>query len=83
MPLIVVMLVLALNDIDVSFIQVLAGTLELERTTVPFMYNLDDVVEGLSVIDFPGVDDRDETIPGLAKLLLTLAQLVILVVDYR
>lgn len=47
------------------------------------MYNLDDVVEGFSVIDFPGVDDRDETIPGLAKLLLTLAQLVILVVDYR
>ena len=57
--------------------------MELQRTTVPFMYNLDDVVEGLSVIDFPGVDDRDESIPGLAKLLLTLAQLVILVVDYR
>ena len=47
------------------------------------MFNLDDVVEGLSVIDFPGVDDRDKSIPGLAKLLLTLAQLVVLVVDYR
>ena len=57
--------------------------MELERTTVPFMFNLDDVVEGLSVIDFPGVDDRDKSIPGLAKLLLTLAQLVVLVVDYR
>ena len=55
----------------------------MERTTVPFMYNLDDVVKGLSVIDFPGVDDRDRSIPGLARLLLTLAQLVVLVVDYR
>ena len=57
--------------------------MELERTTVPFMYNLDDVVEGLSVIDFPGVDDMDRTIPALARLLLTLAQLVVLVVDFR
>ena len=47
------------------------------------MYNLDDVVEGLSVIDFPGVDDMDRSIPALANLLLTLAQLVVLVVDFR
>ena len=47
------------------------------------MYNLDNVVDGLSVIDFPGVDDRDESIASLAQLLLTLAQLVVLVVDYR
>ena len=59
------------------------GTTECKRTTVPFLYNLDQVVEGLDVIDFPGVDDRDETIPDLAELLLSLAQVVIFVVDYR
>ena len=47
------------------------------------MYNLDEVVKGLDVVDFPGVDDMDETIPDLADLLLTLAQIVIFVVDYR
>ena len=59
------------------------GTTECKRTTVPFLYNLDQVVEGLDVIDFPGVDDQDETIPDLAELLLSLAQVVIFVVDYR
>jgi len=47
------------------------------HTTVPLMYNLDERVEGLDVVDFPGVDDRD------ADLLLTLSQVVIFVVDYR
>ena len=47
------------------------------------MYNLDETVEGLDVVDFPGMDDMDETIPDLAELLLTLAQIVIFVVDYR
>lgn len=47
------------------------------------MYNLDDSIEGLDVIDFPGVDDRDESISDLADLLITLAQIVIFVVDYR
>jgi len=47
------------------------------------MYNLDEKVEGLDVVDFPGVDDRDETISDLADLLLTLSQIVIFVVDYR
>jgi len=47
------------------------------------MYNLDERVEGLDVVDFPGVDDRDDTISGLADLLLTLSQIVIFVVDYR
>ena len=48
------------------------------------MYNLDErVEEGLDVVDFPGVDDRDETISDLADLLLTLSQIVIFVVDYR
>ena len=59
------------------------GTTEAKRTTVPFMYNLEQMVEGLDVVDFPGVDDRDETIPDLAELLLFLAQVVIFVVDYR
>ncbi len=47
------------------------------------MYNLEDKVNGLDVVDFPGVDDRDESISGLADLLLTLAQIIIFVVDYR
>ena len=40
-------------------------------------------MEGLDVVDFPGVDDRDETISDLADLLLTLAQIIVFVVDYR
>ena len=40
---------------------------------------MDDSVEGLSIIDFPGVDDRDESIKGLAKLLVGLAQVIIFV----
>ena len=55
----------------------------MKRTTVPFLYNLDGMIDGLDVIDFPGVDDRDETIPDLAELLLSIAQVVIFVVDYR
>lgn len=55
----------------------------MKRTTVPFMYNLENKVDGLNVLDFPGVDDSDETIPDLAELLLFLAQVVVFVVDYR
>ena len=44
---------------------------------------MDDSVQGLSVIDFPGVDDRDESIKGLAKLLVGLAQVVIFVCSYE
>jgi predicted GTPase len=44
---------------------------------------MDGVVDGLDVIDFPGVDDRDETISDLAELLLAIAQVVVFVVDYR
>ena len=29
------------------------------------------------------MDDRDETIPDLAELLLSLAQIVVFIVDYR
>ena len=40
-------------------------------------------MEGLNVVDFPGVDDKDDSIGELADLLLTIAQIVIFVVDYR
>ena len=63
--------------------QIPVGTAENKRTTVPFMYNLDEHVEGLDVVDFPGVDDEDDSIPDLADLLLTIAQIIIFVVDYR
>ena len=66
-----------------SFSQIPTGTTEVKCTTVPLMYNLDERAEGLDVVDFPGVDDRDETISDLADLLLTLSQIVIFVVDYR
>ena len=59
------------------------GTTAAKRTTVPFLYSMDGVVDGLDVIDFPGVDDRDDTISELAELLLVIAQVVIFVVDYR
>ena len=59
------------------------GTTEHKRTTVPLLYNLDGKVDGLDVIDFPGVDDRDHSIPELAQLLLGLVQVVIFVVDFK
>ena len=61
----------------------MAGTVQAARTTVPFIYNLDDCVEKLCVIDFPGVDDRDESIPELAKLLVGLAQIIVFVCSYE
>ena len=63
--------------------QIPTGTTEVKRTTVPFMYNLEEDVEGLDVVDFPGVDDEDDTIGDLADLLVTIAQIIIFVVDYR
>ena len=35
------------------------------------------------MVDFPGVDDEDDSIGDLADLLLTVAQIVVFVVDYR
>ncbi len=58
------------------------GTTKSTRTTVPFIYNYDGAVEGFDVIDFPGVDDED-AVPELAKLLISLCQAVVFVVDYR
>ena len=63
--------------------QIPTGTTESKRTTVPFLYNLDEKVEGLNVVDFPGVDDEDDSIGDLADLLLTIAQIIVFVVDYR
>ena len=66
---------------NLSYPKTLVGTTKKKRTTVPLMYNLDGKVDGLDVIDFPGVDDTDQSIPQLANLLLGLAQAVIFVVD--
>lgn len=44
---------------------------------------MDGMVDGLDVVDFPGVDDKDETISGLAELLLSITQVVIFVVEYK
>jgi hypothetical protein len=63
--------------------KVKVGTRAVKRTTVPLLYNLEESIEGLDIIDFPGVDDSDHTIPELANLLLSLAQIVVFVVDYR
>lgn len=57
--------------------------MERRRTTVPFTYSLEEDIPGLDIIDFPGVDDQDSTIPDLARFLLGLTQLVVFVVDYR
>ncbi|XP_046841075.1 uncharacterized protein LOC124435170 [Xenia sp. Carnegie-2017] len=60
-----------------------SDTTDQKRTTVPLIYNLDEHFKGLDVIDFPGVDDGDETVPELAKLLLSLTRIVVFVVDYK
>jgi hypothetical protein len=61
--------------------KVQVGTLKSKHTTVPLLYNLD--FDNLDVIDFPGLDDNDESVPELAQLMLTLSQIIIFVVDYR
>ena len=63
--------------------QVSSGTTEARRTTVPFIYSLKETVGDLDIVDFPGVDDVDESISDMANLLLTLAQVIIFTVDYR
>ena len=50
---------------------------------MPYIYNLDGKIEGLDVIDFPGVDDKDKSIPELAELLLSLTRIIVFVVDYK
>ena len=63
--------------------KVKVGIQAVKRTTVPLLYNLEDNTEGLDVIDFPGIDDSDHTIPDLARLLLSLAQIIVFVVDFK
>lgn len=58
------------------------GTREEKRTTVPFIYSIPGV-ENFDVVDFPGVDDQDDSISDLVNLLRTLSQLVVFVVNYR
>lgn len=59
------------------------GTRAVKRTALPLLYNLDEDVSGLNVIDFPGVDDQEHTVPEVVHHLLSLAQIVVFVVDYR
>ena len=80
---VLIAIALALTISLMTIMQIPTGTTEVKRTTVPFMYNLDKHVEGLDVVDFPGVDDEDDTIGDLADLLITIAQIIIFVVDYR
>ena len=40
-------------------------------------------MDGLDVIDFPGVDDKENNVPKLAEMLLGLAQVVVFVCDFR
>ena len=69
--------------------QIYSGTTDEKRTTVPFIYNLKRKNErfdeglGIDVVDFPGVDDRDESVSDLTPLLLHLVQIVIFVVNYK
>ena len=70
-------------------LQIYSGTTDEKRTTVPFIYNLKRKLEGcdegvdIDVVDFPGVDDRDESVSDLTPLLLHLVQIVIFVVNYK
>ena len=68
---------------NIILAQAISGTSRTQRTTVPFLYNLEGVVDGLSIADFPGVDDKDKTVVAISNILLQLSQIVVLVVDYR
>ena len=57
--------------------------MEAKRTTVPFLYSLEPEVEGIDVIDFPGVDDCNVNIQEHCKTLFQLPQVIIFLVDYR
>ena len=57
--------------------------MESKRTTVPFLYSLEPDVNGVDVIDFPGVDDCDDNVQGLCRILFQVVHIVIFLVDYR
>ena len=54
----------------------------MQRTTVSFLYNLEGTVDGLSVIDFPGIDDGDKGTVFSGQL-LCISQLIVFVIDYK
>lgn len=54
----------------------------MQRTTVSFLYNLEGMVDGLNVIDFPGIDDADEG-TLYSQELLRISQLIVFVLDYK
>ncbi len=57
--------------------------MESKRTTVPFLYSLEPDVDGIDVIDFPGVDDCDANVQRLCRILFQVVHIVIFLVDYR
>ena len=54
----------------------------MQRTTVSFLYNLEGIVNGLSIIDFPGIDDADKGTLS-SRPLLRISQLIVFVLDYK
>ena len=64
-------------------IQVKAGTTELRRTIVPFMYSLAPDVKYVHVIDLPGADDSDKNVSQLTEFLKFISQIVVFVVSYE
>jgi GTP-binding protein EngB required for normal cell division len=64
-------------------LKTVTGITNIQRTTVPFLYNLDGMVDGLSVIDFPGADDKNPDVIKLTEIFLRLPQLVILVIEFK
>ena len=66
----------------ILFVQVKTGTTDSRRTTVPFIYCLDPKVEGVNVIDFPGVDDSDQDVIKPVEFLKFVSQVVIFVIHY-
>lgn len=71
-----------LISISVDSFQAQVGSTQSKKTVVPFLYNLEGKVDNLDIVDFPGIDDK-HNIPELASLLVTLAQVVICVVNYK
>ncbi len=64
------------------YLQAQVGTTQSKKTVVPFLYNMDGKVDSLDVVDFPGIDDKDG-IPELMNLLVSLAQVVVCVLNYK
>lgn len=64
--------------------QATVGSTSMQRTTVSFLYDLEGLVDGLSIIDFPGVDDAEIAEEDISsRLLLKLPQLIVFVLDYK